>query len=457
YSSFDRSKEPAKGKSPDLKLPTIWTDSLDNGLKIYAIEQNELPMVNFSMTIQGGMLLENQGKIGVSNLLAQLMKEGTKNKTPEELEEELDLLGSTVSISSGKESINISGNTLSRNYGKTIALVKEMLLEPRWDANEFAKIKEKTINAIRESGSNPDAIARKAFTKIIFKDTILANQPAGTINSVQAITLDDLKDYYNKNLSPSLANFHVAGDVSKTEIKNSIDSLNKDWLKKDVKLPEINLSANTQTPKLYFVDLPKAKQSVIQVGGIALSQKDSDFYPATFTNYKLGGNFSSNLNIILREEKGYTYGARSAFSGSRFKGPFIATSSVRTNSTADSVKIFKEEIENYHNKVNADDLEFTKNSLIKANALRFESLGALISMLQNISTYDLPLDYIKREENISKSLTLADVKQVTEKYIKPQEMNYLVVGDAETQLAQLKNLGLGEPILLDVEGNPIKK
>lgn len=457
YSSFDRSKEPAKGESPQLKVPQIWTDELSNGIKIYGIEQRELPLVNFSLLIQGGMLLENPDKIGVSNLLGQMLKEGTADKTPEDLEEALALLGSTVSISSGKEGLTITGNTLSRNYDKTIDLVKEMLLKPRWDAKEFEKIKYKTINVIRENNANPDLVARKVFNQIIFKNTILENQASGTIKSVEAITLDDLKNHYNNNLSPTVSKFNVVGDINKEAAKSALLSLNNDWQAKNVVLPEINISSGLTKPKLYFVDIPKAKQSVIQIGQISLAQGDKDFYPATFANYKLGGNFSSNINMILREEKGYTYGARSSFNGTRFKGPFMASASVKSNSTADSVKIFKEQIENYVQNVSEDDLAFTKNSLIKSNALRFESLSSLLGVLQHISNYQLPIDYIKREEEFAKTSTLENVKETLRKYIKPQELSYLVVGDAETQLEPLKKLGLGDPILLDIEGLPVKK
>lgn len=453
YSSFDRSKEPSKGKSPELKVPAIWTDKLSNGLNIYGIEQNELPLVNFSLVIQGGMTLEDPKKIGVSSLVAQMLKEGTKYKTPEELEEAIDLLGSSISVFSTKEGITINGNTLSRNYDKTIALVKELLLEPRWDSNELDKLKEKMINSIRESNTNPEAVARRVFNKIIFKDTILENNTYGTIDSINSITMDDLKSYYNNYFSPNISNFHVVGNINQDKAKKPLLSLNNEWMVKNVTLPEINPVNNLTKPKLYFVDIPKAKQSFIYIGELGLSQSDKDFYNATLANYKLGGSFSSNVNLILREEKGYTYGARTSFNGSRYKGPFIASASVKSNSTLDSVKIFKDQIENYNTNISEEDLAFTKNSLIKSNALRFESLGSLLGMLQNISNYKLPLDYIKREEEIARNSTLSGIKQTINQYIKPNELSYLVVGDAQTQLEPLKSLGLGDPIVLDIDGN----
>jgi zinc protease len=455
-SKFDRSKQPQMGKPPLLHLPEIWKTTLKNGIKIQAIENKELPLVNFSMLIQGGQMLESPEKAGVSNLLAQMLTEGTKNKTPEQLEEALNLLGSTISVSAGKESIRISGNTLSRNYEKTMALVQEMLLSPRWDKKEFDLLKQKTLNSIRESNANPAVIADNIFNKLLYgQGNIIANPVSGLLKTVDEITTDDLKKYYINNFSPSVTSFQLVGDINKNQIISSLSGLEKSWKAKPVNFPLFNLPPAPDSSKIYFVDIPKAKQSVINIGNLVLSYKDKDYFPAYVMNYKLGGSFTSNLNLILREEKGYTYGARSGFSGSRIKGPFRAASSVKSNTTYDSVKIFKEEIEKYRNGISSEDLNFTKSSLIRSNARSFESYGELLGMLENISIYNLPANYIKEREKIVNEMTTAQVKALAEKYIQPGNMYYVVAGDAETQLEPLKNLGLGDPVKLDIDGNII--
>lgn len=174
-------------------------------------------------------------------------------------------------------------------------------------------------------------------------------------------------------------------------------------------------------------------------------------------NYKLGGSFNSVLNMILREEKGYTYGARSGFSGSLYPGLFSASSSVRSTATLDSVRIVRDELAKYREGISDQDLQFTKDALIKSNTRRFEVLGALVGMLDEIATYGLAPDYIQKEERIVLDLTLDEHRRLARQYIQPDKMVYLVVGDAKTQMQGLAELGLGAPILLDKEANVVKE
>jgi zinc protease len=171
-------------------------------------------------------------------------------------------------------------------------------------------------------------------------------------------------------------------------------------------------------------------------------------------NYKLGGSFNSYVNMILREEKGFTYGARTSFNGSLNPGYFLASSSVRSNATFESVQIFIDQMNKYREGIPEKDLEFTKNALIRSDARAFETLNALLGMLNNIAAYNLPFDYVRQREDIVKKMTLEQHKQLAIRYIDPNIMTYVVAGDAKTQLEPLKNLGLGNPVLLDKEGNP---
>jgi len=204
------------------------------------------------------------------------------------------------------------------------------------------------------------------------------------------------------------------------------------------------------------VDIPNAKQSVINIGYVGLSRNDKDFYPAEVMNYKLGGSFSGNVNLILREEKGYTYGARTGFSGGKVPGTFTASSSVRTNTTGESVKIFKEEIAKYKEGISEEDLNFTKNALIKSNARRFETQFSLLGMLQEMSNYGLSPNYIEDEEAVIKNMTLEQHKQLANKYLDESKMAYLVVGDATTQYPQFKKMGFDEVMLVDKDGEEVK-
>jgi zinc protease len=249
---------------------------------------------------------------------------------------------------------------------------------------------------------------------------------------------------------------HVVGKISEGATLKTLKGLEDGWASKEVTIPEYPVANNRDKASLYFVDIPNAKQSVINIGYIALPRTDKDFYSAEVMNYKLGGSFSGNVNLILREEKGYTYGARSGFSGAKIPGTFTASSSVRTNTTGESVQIFKDEIAKYKEGISKEDLEFTKNALIKSNARRFETQGALLGMLQEMSSYNLSPDYIEGEEATVKNMTLEQHRALANKYLDESKMAYLVVGDAATQFAQFKKMGFDEVKLVDKDANEVK-
>jgi zinc protease len=445
---FDRSVMPKIGPDPTVTIPLPWKASLSDGMKIWGIVQNELPLVQYSIVIDGGHMLDKVEKAGVANLVAAMMNEGTKNKTPEELEDAIGLLGASIRVSSSNEDISVDVSSMSKNFEKTLALVQEILLEPRWDKEQFALAKSRIINTLKRNAASPDYLAANTLNKLMFGDNILAIDATGTEASVNAITMDDLKDYYNKYLSPSISKFLIVGDVDQAKVKASLAVLNQKWQAKKVVLPEIKVPGAPAKSQIYFVDVPGAKQSVISIGAPSLPRTDPDFYPATVANYKLGGSFNGIFNLILREEKGFTYGARSNITGAKNYGSFVASSRVRTNSTLESVTIFKTEMEKYRKNIPQEYIDFTKSSLLKNNALRFETLGNLLSMLNTMTAFNLPTDYIKQEENFVKGLTVEKQLQLANKYIDPSRMYYVVVGDAKTQLDELEKAGLGKPILV---------
>jgi len=450
-SNFDRSAQPAYGESPSVVLPSVWKSKLSSGLSVFGIENQEVPLVQFQFQLKGGMLLENRSKIGVSKMLSELMTKGTKNKTPEQLENAIESLGATIKASATDESIIIKGNTLAKNYAETIKLVQEILLQPRWDVKEFELIKQSTLSQIQQQKADPNNIARNEFRKLVYgKESILSNNRIGTESSVNDITLDDLKAYYNLNISPAVTDFQIVGAVSKAEVNRSLADLNKNWKSKKVTFPTMKIVEAPQSSKIYFYDVPGAKQSVIRIGYPALAATDADFYPANIMNYRLGGGgFTSQLTQELREGKGYTYGIGSSFDGSTTKGPFSISSGVRSNVTYESVNLIKDIVAQYGPTFNANDLEVTKSYLIKSNARAFETIGSKLNMLYDISNYNFPDDYAKQRENIVKNISIDDIKKLSEKYLNANKMIYLVVGDAETQLKKLEQIGFGTPILLN--------
>ncbi len=453
--SFDRSVEPPFGPSPSLRAPEVWRDRLDNGLRVLGIEDRETPMVQFELRFRGGLLLEEPEGTGVANLLAETMLEGTSRRTPEELEQVIDLLGASLNVSAGARNFAISGSVLARNYEATIALVEEILLEPRFDPDRFELARQRVLNGIRRQSANPAALASRAFNRLLYGDHILAEDQSGTLDGVAAITLDDLGAYHASALVPGAAAFHVAGAVSPSEAAAPLAGLASRW--PDPPAPALPPAPQWDEDRagLYFIDVPGAAQSVINVGRLALARTDEDFHPAAVMNFRLGGGgFASDLTQVLREGKGYTYGVGSRFQGSHYPGPFAISTSVRSNVTLESLELIKEMVEGYGPGFDEADLEATQGFLLRANARAFETLGAKLGVIRDVSDYGFAPDYVLQQEQTVREMTVERVRELAERHLTGGGMVWLVVGDAATQSARLESLGLGPPIPLDRSGQP---
>ncbi len=448
-STFDRSVEPPADKEPAVKAPEIWKATLSNGIKVFGIQNKEMPLVNISLVIDGGIIRDKITLPGVASMVASVLPQGTKNKTPEELEEEIELLGSNINVYPGREEILMSVSTLSRNFEKSVALMKEILLEPRWDTTEFRMALTRTKNSIIQAEAQPRSVGSMQFFKLLYgTDHIFGYYSRGTRESIDKITLDDLRTFYSDNFSPSVTKINIAGNVTKEQALAALKPLETEWTVKEVPGSSYPVPANLDKSRIYFVDMPGSRQSVIYAGYLALSRENPDYVKADFINYRLGGAFTSILNQILREEKGFTYGASSYFQEMKVTAPFVASTSVRSDATFETLSIMKEEMEKYRNGISEDDLQFIKNCMIRSNALKFETNESLAGMLSTMSKYNLPDDYIVRDENTMKSITLEEHKAIAGKYIVPDRMYYVVVGDAATQLKPLAKLGFGEPVLI---------
>ena len=456
--AFDRTIEPELGNDPLLTPPTIYQGSLSNGMKVWGIEQSELPLVSFSITLKGGLLADNPDNIGAANLITDVMMEGTANKTPEELEDAIGQLGLNLGMYTSDESITISANCLSRNFDSALALVEEILLQPRWDEAEFTRLKNETLTSIRARESNPNALANLVMRKKLYGDGhILSNPTSGYAESVGTLTIEDLKAYYNANFSPKVANFHVAGDISKADVMEKLKSLEANWAAKEVSFPNYVVAPTPEEPQVYFVDVPNAKQSVIQISRmLPEADTDEEYYKMVIANERLGGGSSGILFRVLREEKKYTYGAYSYISRDRTApASFTAASSVQSNVTADALDVFKEIISGYDEEYTEEMLEATRNKTIRSNTRQYETLGSLLGILQQVSAYDLPTDFVDRQQQIVKNITVEEVKQIINDNFDMNRMIYVIVGDAATQLESLKVDGAGNPIVVDAMGEPV--
>ncbi|HCT94204.1 MAG: peptidase M16 [Bacteroidetes bacterium GWE2_39_28] len=449
-SAIDRSVEPDYlPNTPSITIPAIWKSKLANGMEVYGITQSEMPVIQFTISLKGGSLLDPQGKKGLAYLNARLMNEGTALKSAEELESAMGLLGARITISSDIEGMEINGTALSKNFKEVIALTEEMILKPRFDEQAFARVKQEAKSALRQASADPRSIARKTRDRLLYgEDGTFAVSHLGTPESIDNITIDDVKAFYAASFSPAIATMNIAGAIDLKKCEVALASLAKNWTPFDVVVPEPVQGMPAKTGQIYFVDNVGSPQSMIYVSKPAMDYGNVDFYPWFVTNYRLGSGSQGMLFDVLRLQRGFTYGASSTFETGKFYNNFTASSSVQATTTAEAVAIFNDLIGNYKSTFNEDMLADTKNSLTRAMASSFETLGALVRVLYNVSQYNMPFDYVKNQEKMLNEMTLEQAVEVITKNFNTNEMVFIVVGDARTQLKPLEKLGLGKPILV---------
>ncbi|MDR2234182.1 MAG: insulinase family protein [Tannerella sp.] len=449
-SAIDRSVEPAYlANKPEVTVPTVWNFQAANGMEVYGVGHHELPVIQANISIRGGAGLDPADKRGIAYLNARLMNEGTALKTADEWEMAMGLLGARITVSSDLEETNIAISTLSKNFPQVMALVEEALLQPRFDEEALQRVKMQTKALIRQASANPTMIARSTRDMLLYgADGTFALPEYGTATSIDLITMNDIKTFHAANLSPSIATLSIAGDIEQADVEQILSSLSTGWKAKEVVIPAPIQGIPAKGATIYFVDNPGVTQSMIYVSKRGMPLSDARYYPSVIANYRLGSGSQGILFDIIRLQRGYTYGAYSIFDPGLHYNDFSAYSSVQGSTTKESVEIFKDLIENYGARYDEAMLQTTKNSMTKAMASSFETIGALVNMLDNIATYGLPFDYVKQNETTLNTITVEQLKSVISDTMNPADMVYVVVGDAKTQLAPLSALGLGNPVLI---------
>ena len=449
-SSFDRTVEPAFGKPYVLPSPDVWRETLANGIEVYGIESSETPLVYFSLVLDAGRDRASTDKPAVANLTADLLNKGTANKTTAELEDAIKSLGSSIQVSATSTGTSISGSCLSRNFHQTMALVEEILLEPRWDAEEFELLKRKQINRIDQDAGDPGAISQREAAKLRYPDDhIYSYLPYGTKEKLEAVALDDLKAFYQANYSPVRSQLNVVGDVDAGAVKNATASLASAWTTPGTEIVSLPPANAVEKSAVYFYNVPGAKQSVLRIQRPSLSAMDDDYPLATAVNFLLGNIYTSQLMTELRVNRGYTYGIRSRFNGAKDRGIFNIASSVRSNVTLESLELIRDIVSNFGPGFSEADLEVLKGAVLRGQALKNETLRAKLGVVQNISYFGYPDDFQARNAVRIEAMTLEQFQRIANDYLRADAMQYIVVGDAESQAGRLGDLGFGEPVMLE--------
>ena len=456
---IDDSKLPKPGPNPKVTLPNIEKTKLSNGLEVWLVKQTELPIVTMNMVFKTGTTADPQGLTGVGDTTSSLLREGTKTRSALDIANEVQSIGAQLSIGSGDDSSSVRMLTLTKNFDKALDIYADVIQNAEFPETELENWRKRALVGLLQRRDNANAISNLVYNRVLYGDA----HPYGVFTSeksVKAIKRDDLKKFHSTYYRPNNAVLIVVGDTDLKSLTPKLEAKFKDW--KAGEIASINLPDAPKRDKavIYLVDKPGAAQSVINIGQIGVSRDNPDYFPLQVMNTILGGGFTSRINMNLREDKGYTYGARSNFSYRRGAGPFTASGGVQTAVTKESIIEFLKEIKGVRGEipVTQAELEYNKQSLIRRYPAGFETVDQIAGQLSNVAVYGLPETYFNDYISRINAVTLEDVNRVANKYLTPDNLAIVVVGDRKTIEAGLKGIeGLGTSIVhLDAEGNPIQ-
>ena len=436
--NFDRKVQPKAGPSKPSVVPNYYKETFENGLKIIGTKSSELPKIYIRLRIQGGGLLVEDKISGLAELTADMMNESTINYSSEEISVALQKLGSTVSFSADDDGTTMYIESLTRNIDATLAIAEEKLFRPKFESDDFKRVKKQTVEVMEAMKKNTQSLGFAYFRNQIFGETPFGR--VTTEKSIKKIKLSDVKDFYN-NYSPSISSLVVVGDIDQSSLLSKIGFL-KSWKSKEVLIPSaFDFPENKQTT-IYLLDKEGASQSFIVMGHLADKYDvDGEHFKSQIMNYPLGGGMSGRFFLNLREEKGWTYGASSMFMASDKMGAFAMYTSVKTEATDSAlIEIFKEFNSYRTTGISEKELQFTKDAFLGGEALKYETASQKLGFLNRILTYDLDKGYIESQASILNSITKSDVDAIAKAKIKPNSMSIIIVGNKYLIKKKLKNL-----------------
>jgi Predicted Zn-dependent peptidases len=460
--NFDRSKLPGNGPNPTIKVPAFWRADWPNGIRLIGAENTELPVVTITVAIPGGHLLQakDTSKVGLANFFAEMMNEDTKNYTAEQMTIALQKLGADISVRSTRHEIVFTIETLKKNLDKTLALFQERLYNAKFTDEAFNRIQQQILEGLKQEKTRPAAVANEVIATVNYgADHILGMNEYGTESSIKNITLKDIEDYYNNYMTSKNTKVVVVGDVKQSEIVAKLAFLNK-LPNKAIELPAITAVPKTvDKSRIFLVDIPKAAQTEFRVGYVTGLKYDAtgDFYKAGLMNFALGGAFNGRVNINLREDKGWTYGARTAFDGDNYTGDFRFSSGIRADATDSALSEVIRELKEYSTTgIKEDELAFMKSAIGQRDALRYETGSQKAGFIARILEFNLPANYVEQQNKILKNMTKSEIDALAKKWIDPDKLNIVLVGDKARILPGLEKFGY-EIVELDTDGRPAGK
>jgi zinc protease len=449
--------QPKPKADPAFKLPTMQRRKLSNGLEVIVVEQPELPVVSMNLVLKTGAAADPEGKAGLANLTAALLDEGTRTRDALQISNELAAIGTRLGTGADWDLSGVSLLTLKRHLAKALDIYADVITNASFPEKELQLQRATRLAQLMQQKDNANAIASVVYASLLYGRNHPYGHPSiGDEASVQAITIDDVKRFYETYYRPNNAAIIVTGDVTLDQIVPQLEKAFAGWKQREVPVVNIPSPQARERAGIYLVDKPGAAQSVLMIGQVGQPRTTPDFFPLLVLNTLLGGQFTSRVNMNLREDKGYTYGARTVFDYRRAAGPFVATAGVKTADTKESVIEFMKELNGVRGgrPITPEELEFAKQAIIRGFPRGFETPEQISSRLMDVVLYNLPDDYFNNYIARVRAVTLEDVNRAANKYLDPSRMAVLVVGDRRVIEPGLRSLtDVAQSItLLDAEG-----
>jgi zinc protease len=458
--AVDRSKEPPLGADRPFNAPSVKSAKLENGMDVLVVEKAELPKVAVSIVTRAGSVSDPAGKGGVANMTARLMRRGTKTRTALQIDESLGDLGTGVGVGAGRESSTVSFQVLKRNLDPAMAVVSDVVLNPSFAADEFERDKKLVLDNLAQTANNPNAVNSRIATMIAFGPDHPYGRPSGGLpGTVNAITREDLSAFHAANWKPASSAIIFVGDITLADATAMARKHLGGWTGGAAPAVNVPAIAPMATGKVYLVDRPGAAQTVIAHVLKGIDRKSPDYYPLNLANTVYGGGFGTRLNLNLREDKGYSYGV---FAFPQFyskAGTWIASGGVQTDKTKESAVEFMKELRFLAGEKPITEKEFASAKLTKVRgyAQQFEAYGRITGQIAELWTAGLPMTTLQAETDEITKLQLGPVNAIAAKYAAVPGTSILLVGDLAKIEAGIRELNLGEVVLLDVEGRPVRK
>lgn len=457
--NFDRSKVPGSGANPIVKVPPFKIIEKNN-IKMISSKSDETPTVVISLDFKGGRLLEqnNLKQIGIGKLFANMMEEDTKHHSAEELSVMLDKLGSSINFSTDLDATNVTVRCLKKNLKPTLDILQERLYEPKFDQETFDRLQNQTIEGIKNSKTRAAEMASNAYNRVVYGDNnVFGFASSGTEESVKNITLKDIEDYYKNNISKNELEIVVVGDIDEKNTNEILDRMNN-LPNQKITLPAINTENKNTRGNIFVYNIPKAAQTEFRIGYITNLKYDAtgEYYKCGLMNFPFGGAFNCRLNINLREDKGWTYGARGGFNGNDYTGSYLFSSGIKANETDSALMEIVKEFKNYTvDGISENEIAFMKSSISQSDARKYETGFQKAGFLGNILKHNLPATYVNEQTQILNSMNKATIDNFIKKWMRWDAMNIVLTGDLESLKPKLEAMKY-TVIELDKDGNPTK-